>query len=108
MSADELAEAEFNRLSPPMEPHNEREFELGFLEANEKFGEAQVRLALSLDLPAPSSADTIFDEVSRLRAVEKAATALVEHYDDPAVCPDGVRAAELLDDLTDALNGDTP
>jgi len=50
----------------------------------------------------------VFADAARLRAVEKAAAALVEHYDDPAVCPDGVRAAELLDDLTDALNGDTP
>lgn len=48
----------------------------------------------------------ILDELVRLRAVEKAAAALVEYYDDPAACVVGVHAGELLDALTDALNGD--
>lgn len=103
--SDELAEAEFNRLCPPIEPHNEREFELGFLEANEQFGQAQVRLALSLDLPASSSADTIFDEVSRLRAVEKAVAAYIALLDQPQQLLAEVVDAE--EQLRDALNGGT-
>jgi hypothetical protein len=49
------------------QPHNDNEFVTNLVDANERMGEAQVKIATAAGVPAPYGVDQIVEKVTRMR-----------------------------------------
>jgi hypothetical protein len=59
------------------QPHNDNEFVMNLVDANERMGEAQVKIAIAVGVPAPYGVDQIIEKIQKHRAALVALRRLV-------------------------------